>query len=448
MRNPVSLGTFIMLMTCVDTDAADFPCKEAVPRSLFSHAGTIRLDRLLVFPTPTGSFPGGWNGPNSIAFPAGVVDSSRSAGFPTLVLDDRIIPYDLKPRPFDVSPFAQGLMKRQESTQRQLDPADARKEAQKIMPLNLSASENRRFATSPVCSEAYKKLSGTFDIHRSRLGAFWSDSRNTLNEFIKWYSRPELSQSERENALPVIEAQRGYAKACLEHDIPDEVNPALVKSAVGLLMLGTRVLCSGLRTGADEVLTAKHCFIDPESGRLYRETAEVLSGKTDLWFVYEGEPQNRFGVCKSALPTSTQDSFNGAKDNIRLKISTTHLPMAKMTWVMTPIPQGASLYLRGYFPFTENNDAPIARMRSTAVGGCFAHSSAGRCFFHACQTTPMMSGAPVFLRPEEGKRTDTLSVVGLHLGNALLSDPGANTGSVCTGANGTRVSLSNFGYQP
>ncbi len=437
-----------MLIACVGTNAADFSCKEASPLALFSHASTIRLDHSLAFPTLISSSLGGWSGPKSIALPADVIDSNRSTRFPSFVLDDRVIPHDIKPRPFDLSPFAPGLMKRQESTQRQLDPDDARKEAQKIMPLQLSASETRRFAAAPVCSQAYKRLSGTFDTHRKHLGLFWSDPRNTLNEFIKWYSRPELSQNEREKALPVIEAQHEYAEACLQHNIPEEVNPELVKSAVGLLMLDSRVLCSGLRTGADEVLTAKHCFVDPESGRLYRETSDVLSGKSDLWFVYEGEPQHRFGVCRSALPKSAQDSFNGSKDNIRLKISTTRLPMARMTWIMTPIPQGASLYLRGYFPFTENNDAPIARMRSTAVGGCFAHSSAGRCFFHACQTTPMMSGAPVFLRPEEGERTDTLSVVGLHLGNALLSDPNANSGSVCTGANGTRVSLSNFGYQP
>ena len=178
------------------------------------------------------------------------------------------------------------------------------------------------------------------------------------------------------------------------------------------------------------------------------DVAAVRGGKGQMWFTYEAEATKRFGVCRESLPTQMGGRVQPASDNVRVRIATTAAPVAPLKWATPPMKSGSSLYLRGYFPFTENETTALGRLRSTAAAGCFAHSGAGRCFFHACQTTPIMSGAPVFTRPEPGVQRDYLEIAGIHLGSALLADPNGPNGSVCAGIDGSKVPSSNFAYQP
>lgn len=338
------------------------------------------------------------------------------------------------------------LLKRDSRVEQQLDPKVATTEVKKQNALNLSTEEEFRLAGSAQCSADFNFLVTTFESNRASMG-FWTEPERTVADFIPWYYQPNLTQENRDKAAIVISAQERYERSCLEARIPPELNPPLVRRAVGLLMYEDKVFCTALRTSENEVLTAKHCFYKANTGESSDDVNAVLSNKGQMWFSYEAEPNNRFGVCKESLP-KTVERFGPDSDNFILKISHTNSPPAPLTWVKTPIKMGTSLYLRGYFPFSGPAATFVDRLRSTAVGGCYAHSTSERCFFHACQTTPIMSGAPIFIRPKTGTQNNTLSIAGIHLGSALLSDPNGAYGSVCSGADGTKVPSSNFGYQP
>jgi hypothetical protein len=338
------------------------------------------------------------------------------------------------------------LLKRDPRTEQQSDPEVATDEVKMRSVLDLSSAEKARLAGSTQCSAAFNLLVTTFEANRALMG-FWTEPERTVADFIPWFYQSSLTQENRDKAAPVIRAQERYERACLEARIPPELNASLVQRAVGLLMYEDKVFCTALRILTNEVLTAKHCFQDANTGERSADANAVLNNKGQMWFSYEAEPNNRFGVCKASLPRAGA-RFGPAGDNVKLQISPTNAPTAPLKWVTTPIKTGTSLYLRGYFPFTGAASTSVDRLRSTAAGGCYAHSASERCFFHTCQTTPIMSGSPIFTRPEPGAQSAALSIAGIHLGSALLSDPNGVNGSVCSGIDGTKVPSSNFGYQP
>ncbi|WP_157731465.1 trypsin-like serine peptidase [Azotobacter chroococcum] len=345
------------------------------------------------------------------------------------------------------------LWKPDPSILRQSDPKSAIDEAKKRSVLKLSDSEHERIESSATCSKAFDTLLTTFESQKTKIG-FWTDeTNNNLANFINWYYQSDLPKENRDKAAPIIKAQKKYEQACLEKTIPTEINPALIQQAVGLLSFENKVFCTALRLSKNEILTTKHCFLSPDNGTHLEDVIAALENKGQIWFTYEAEPSNRFGICKTSLPKATFKSFGPESDNVKLRISTTNAPVAPLRWASSkkdggPLEDGTSLYLRGYFPFTETASTDLERLRSTAVGGCFAHSIAGRCFFHACQTTPIMSGAPIFIRPEPGIQRNLLEVAGIHIGSAPLSNPIGKNGPVCSGADGTKVPLSNLAYQP
>ena len=86
-------------------------------------------------------------------------------------------------------------------------------------------------------------------------------------------------------------------------------------------------------------------------------------------------------------------------------------------------------------------------MQSTAKGGCTVLVNKNNCVIHACQTTPIMSGSPVFIRPEPTKNSDKLEVVGIHLGTARYASR-SNGSNFCGSLDGAKYPESNFAYQP
>ena len=339
------------------------------------------------------------------------------------------------------------LFKPDPRVQQQSDPIDVKTDAVKLEPMTFSPAELSRQAKSSSCSTAYRSLASSFESNKLAMG-FWTEPGYTVADFVNWYFQSDLSDESRQKAAPVIQAQERFDKSCMESNIPTEMNPVLIQRAVGLLMLDSKVFCTALRVSETEVLTARHCVVNPRTGATSNDARAVLAGKAKMWFTYEAEPGSRYEVCKSSLPQTASTGFTPSGDNIRLRTSRTKGPVAPLKWSTTPVKSGSSLYLRGYFHFAVGASGPLERLRSTAAGGCFAHAGGGRCFFHGCQTTPIMSGAPVFKRPEPNTKSDVLEVAGLHLGSALLSDPNGPNGSVCTGVDGTKVPTSNFAYQP
>ncbi len=316
--------------------------------------------------------------------------------------------------------------------------------------LTYSSEERKRQAQSESCNKAFSNLEAVFEKQRKPM-QFWSDTEKGLAHFIPWYFQPELNKLQRDAAQPVVEAQRRYEQSCLTNPIPAEMNPTLIKRAVGLLLFEKKVICTGLRTAKETIYTAKHCFLVTGKGAVNPGAANpfmssALKGQGKFWFVYEAEPSHRFEVCTASLPKPQERMVLPYEDNVKLTIAKSNEPVVPMKWANSP-PAGASLYLRGYFPFASGSD--LQRLRSTAQGGCVALQVKDQCLFHACQSTPVMSGAPVFLRPEPGgPLRDYLEPVALHLGSAGYAAASSGGGVVCIGVDGNRLSLSNFAYRP
>lgn len=446
----------VALMSCgmASIQAADIPCPQdnatAPAETLHLKAGPppagmmktqygATSSQKLELPTGSSSLLPGITIPTAVGQKPLVYQLPGSITFNTSALPH------IKPAPDPKINLAIGSLVRKYSPERQLDPTDATIEARLNTPLTLTSAEKARQAVNATCSTAFKNLVTTFDLNRQALGI---SPKYDLGDFFAWYFQSTLSPALRSKAAPVVDAQRAYEQACLQQPIPPEMSPSAVHRAVGVLMYDGKVFCTALRTSATEIVTAQHCFIDALTGKRNSDVQSFLSGTGTMWFAYEAEPKNRYGVCRGSIPPArTSGSYAPARDVARLQIAPTTAPVPQIVKSGAPIADGTPLYIRGYFPFTDPNLAPLDRMRSTKVGGCFAHAVAGNCFFHACQTTPLMSGAPVFVRPEAAGGSDRLVLAGMHLGGALLSNPAGETGAVCKGADGRKVPSGNFAYQ-
>jgi len=330
----------------------------------------------------------------------------------------------------------------------QVNVVDAVSQSRKVEPtLRFSPGEQKRQVQSAPCNLAYDHLLQVFTSSSTSMGFPEGTSpREGLGNFVSWYLSPWLSADNLKNAQPVVKAENEFEKACLRSEVPAEMNPDLIKRAVGVLSYETQPFCTALRATDSEVITARHCF-SSEDGKLQPQTESALAHGGHIWFQYEGEPQNRYEVCEQSLPRATNVGFLLHQDNIRVKIAKTQLPAVPWRWYALPLRQGISLYIRGYFPFASEATI-LGRMRATAFGGCASIAADERCVFHACQSTPIMSGAPVFFRPEPGTQSDHLELVALHLGPAAIASASASGGAVCEKSDGALVNLSNFAYQP
>lgn len=329
-------------------------------------------------------------------------------------------------------------------SQRLLQQVNVKFALDEVAPLDImvvkSPEEALRRQDGTACDAHVAKLHETFKAARDAMG--FPEAKG-LADFLAWYQQ-EATQVEKDAAAPVIAAERAYDAACLTANIPAEMNPEWIRLAVGVLEFEGRAFCTALRTARDTVVTAKHCLVDPKSGKRLEATSRAARGATSIWLVYEAEPDKRYQLCGDTLPKD-QAPFLSNEDYVYLKTATTHHPAPPWRWTKSPPPSGTPLYLRGYFDFameSENTD----RLRATAAGGCIAFRSKERCVFHACQAIAGMSGAPLFLRPEVGEQHDALEVVALHIGPSALA--GKNSTAACKNVDGQSTSRSNFGYRP
>jgi hypothetical protein len=311
---------------------------------------------------------------------------------------------------------------------------EKQREPEKVLP----PSEVQRENNNAGCDAAVGNLKKAFAANRDSMG-FPKDARYTFDDFITWYNQPATTEANRSAASAVVIAEQDYANKCLQQAIPAEMNADQVRRAVGMFMLGNEPFCTGLRIERDKVLTARHCFIAAESGDLSFEAKAFIGGTAQIWFVYEAEPNRRYGVCKSSLPSPDHSAYSPATDHVQIRVAPTTASLPDIRWSGTPLSGDTPLYLRGYFPFVLGAPSLLGHMSSTAVGGCHVQNAVDACFFHGCQSTAIMSGAPIFVRPETNQTRAYLELAGMHLGGATLSDPHYEGGAGCKGADGTML---------
>ena len=307
-----------------------------------------------------------------------------------------------------------------------------------------------RLEQGVVCSKSVRNLTETFDgfSHSApEIGIQLTDfTRWNLNDLAEWWKL--ATNSQKEAFKNVKRSQEIFATSCLNATIPSEMRPTSIKRAVGILSHNGEVKCTALRVSPTKIVTAKHCLFDPLSGKPNNILKSMEGNTSALWFSYEGEPGDRFGVClDSAKSAYDGEMIQPLSDEIVLSIAQTNTPAPDIEWAPQEVSEGTSLYLRGYFHFIEGDPPPLERLRSS-TSACYAHAVGSRCFFHSCQTTPSMSGAPIFIRPPPEDSNQTLKVVGIHLGHAGMSSSEGDFGKVCDSIDGARIPLANFAIAP
>lgn len=299
-----------------------------------------------------------------------------------------------------------------------------------------SLSETVRLRQSDSCKSAIDSMSRVLEANRLKMGY---PAEYSIGGFIDWYLAVGAQHpTSKAAAEPVLKEQKVYEKACLTTVIPDGIDENKVKNVVGILFNGENVFCTGYRIAQDEIRTARHCFITSNKGGL-PYAVEAAQGKRKLYFMYEGEPDKKFEIDRTSLPQLIGLPFSPEKDYVKLKIEKTANPVPTVRWSSSPPERGDSLYLRAYFELADGSE-PLDKMRSTAHGGCSVTYVSGNCVFHACQTANIMSGAPIFARPEPSDASNELTIVAIHLGAGNLAPP-----SLCQ-VNTAYLSANNFGY--
>lgn len=361
--------------------------------------------------------------PAGVPKPRNLADAVGAPQARTLI--DSVTLQQLGRRPDDERPLQQVLFD------------DAKKEAERRAVMHFDSEEKKRQEAGKECTTALEKLQSVFKEERARMRF---PSNRDLAYFASWYFSLKTPDEDRRAALRVVEKQREYDEKCLAEPIPVGMDEQAVRNAYAVLMFEDKVLCTGLRDGQQRFTTARHCFVNDE-GALLEDVVLAHAGKGRFWIRYQGEPQMRFEVCRSSLPRTSMSALTAANDHLTVQTAKTAAPAPTIRRAQLPLPEGTSLYLRGWFAFAKGPD-PLEMLRATRHGGCVVTASVNRCLFHGCQATPGMSGAPVLLRPLSSNRLAELTLVGFHLGPARVGTP-----DVCI-LDGNVVGKSNFSFLP
>jgi len=309
--------------------------------------------------------------------------------------------------------------------------------------LKFSPAEQQRLSNSKVCSSAYLKLLNSFLPFQQSLGLGGVTADVGLSQFVAWWLDPKRTLTDRNSVKSILDAQREFDSACLSRSIPTEMGVVSVQAAVGMLVFKDQPVCMALRMSSSSLLTARHCFVEA-SGVLTPLSLALhdKSGSNRLWFQYEAEPNTRYEVCRSSVPNMDEAELHPERDRIKLVTATTTAPVPNWEW--TDAKPGQSLYVRGYFPFS-GEPTVLGRLRGSSSGGCAAMVVKGKCVLNGCQSLPLTSGSPVFLRPEPGEPTASIKVVGLHLGSSSYSNTVNKVD--CPALRPTDLPSGNFAFQ-
>ena len=348
----------------------------------------------------------------------------------------KIMPYKL-----GLSISRESALLRTQLPSKQVDDILAANQANQILvkPIKVSTDELSRAKKSQECRTALSNLNKSFERNRVDMG-FDPDSAFGLNDFSTWYFTTTRSPQQQAAAALVVKAQQAYDQACLSNAVPVDVGPDLIRRAVGMFSFNEIPFCTGLRTKGTEVLTARHCFLNNDgTASKFLTLARLQRG--NIWFSYEAEPDKRFEVCTKNVADGEPLSISS--DQLTVTIAPTIAPLSPVSLRSQPIPEGTSLYVRGYFAFGTESEI-LERMRATAYGGCIVLFQKNGCTFHSCQALSGMSGAPVFSRAGHSFPPTSLEVVGIHIGAAGLA---TESPSNCD-FNGTKLSEGNVAAMP
>ncbi len=172
--------------------------------------------------------------------------------------------------------------------------------------------------------------------------------------------------------------------------------------------------CTGTLISASTVLTARHCFMSSIDSK----PDKMLSGEIikQHWFELDSGEPFRYQVCgiNSPSASSMPVGYWPANDWIEVTIAEPKGERARpYKPELADVRMDDRLHLPGVNILLPQSVA-FPPLTTTEVTGCNVMAITNSCVLHNCQTLPVMSGAPVFLKVQSSQAG--LKLVGIHLG--------------------------------
>lgn len=249
-----------------------------------------------------------------------------------------------------------------------------------------------------------------------------------------------------------LSMDRTYACALLDVDRkcltgaesqPHVASPSVPKRSLAVAAINGKAFCTALLLDEKQLLTARHCFVNPKTGELHPELTAAISNGFNLETI-DGMREIKL---KYTDISSLQllGGFDIDKDPVILPASTSlksgALPLPKVELI--PAKENQLLWIAGVVPLL---DQAIAMQRkavnsaidatgitwresirwSSSLGAqCRIIKVAESCIYHSCQTFKGFSGSPMIVSARADKNGDpaVIEYVGIHSGTPGRSKP-------------------------
>lgn len=281
------------------------------------------------------------------------------------------------------------------------------------------------------CGEAYERANGaTGDIAKLNLKSNATTTRVTSMELLaRWMS----SESEANIFVRRTDIERvvaDYVNSCLV-DVSAQLSKTVgvlgVDGADGTNPISRRT-CTATLIAQNKILTARHCLMkDDTNTQAYSFLAAYKAAdvRERFWFEFAGEPEFQFSVCSVDRPTLPHLASDGGEpsnlttyheDHVVLTIAEPRGEVKPAVFDRKDLKPDEPLFVPGWNALSAQNTNPP--LYATAVSGCHVASDPhDPCTFHACQTLPGWSGAPMFRFDADGK--PSIRFVGIHVASAF-----------------------------
>jgi len=233
----------------------------------------------------------------------------------------------------------------------------------------------------------------------------------SYDRFIAWYYfGASTAQRDELEVRKVLAAARSYESACFESPNAADL-PALKATLIFIGSSGSR-LCTGIRVGADQILTARHCLMknDASAGPV-----EMLSKKEldELWVEVPSASPARHRICEVRDPVASKP-YSYSSDLALVRIAKPSSAGASVPVIDRMPKWNSRLVIPGLSLLADAAKEPFP-VRVPIAEGCIVSATSDKCIFHGCQSLPGMSGSPIFFRGPAGKMLEQ-PLVGIHGG--------------------------------